>query len=216
MIYKKTVFTPEVENLLAEGLAKMLGLFIMRKGLLWSVTDAYCKGNKWTADCILTTFSGVWLKNAGKKKSFALEGKEMLVPFFCLDGCRNILLHGKGYPLASFHIAGGSCFLDLKTGDGSLSPLKGKDLNAAVPAEFIKYGMITIYDRMLPDTLYMLTDFDACTIRNGKCAWGSSFAEGVLENAVPAKMKGFLYYGIPADGLYGFWKQVIDKGYYII
>lgn len=216
MIYKKTVFTPEVENLLAEGLAKMLGLFVVRKGLLWSVTDAYCKGNEWMADCILTTFSGVWLKNAGKKKSFALEGKEMLVPFFCLDGCRNILLRGKEYPLASFHIAGGSCFLDLKTGDESLSLLKGKDLNAVVPAEFTGCGMITVYDRMSPDTLYMLTDFDAFTIRNGKCTWRSSVVEGILENAVPAEMKGFLYYGIPADGLYGFWKQVTDRGYYII
>ena len=65
MVYKKTEFTPEVENLLAEGLANMLGLFIVRKGLLWSVTNVYCKDGKWMADCILTTFMGIWLKNAG-------------------------------------------------------------------------------------------------------------------------------------------------------
>lgn len=212
MVYKKTAFTPEVENLLANGLANMLGLFIVRKGLLWSVTDAYCKGGKWTADCILTTFTGVWLKNAGKKKTFPLKGKELLVPFFCLNGCGNVLVAGKEYPSVAFRIEGEGCFLN----NEYIVPLKGGDLNMVIPAEFVQCGMITIYDRMLPDTLYMLTDFDAYTVRNGKCAWGSSFVEGVLENAMPAKMKGSLYYGIQADELYGFWKQVTDRGYYII
>lgn len=212
MVYKKTVFTPEVENLLAEGLANMLGLFIVRKGLLWSVTDAYCKGGKWMADCILTTFTGVWLKNAGKKKTFPLKGKELLVPFFCLNGCGNVLVAGKEYPSVAFRIEGEGCFLN----NEYIVPLKGGNLNMVIPAEFVQCGMITVYDRMLPDTLYMLTDFDAYTVRNGKCAWGSSFAEGVLENAVPAEMKGSLHYGIQADELYGFWKQVTDRGYYII
>lgn len=212
MVYKKTAFTPEVENLLAEGLANMLGLFIVRKGLLWSVTDAYCKGGKWMADCILTTFTGVWLKNAGKKKTFPLKGKELLVPFFCLNGCGNVLVAGKEYPSVAFRIEGEGCFLN----NEYIVPLKGGNLNMVIPAEFVQCGMITVYDRMLPDTLYMLTDFDACTVRNGKCAWGSSFAEGVLENAVPAEMKGYLYYGIPAGELYGFTKQVTDRGYCII
>lgn len=212
MVYKKTAFTPEVENLLANGLANMLGLFIVRKGLLWSVTDAYCKGGKWMADCILTTFTGVWLKNAGKKRTFPLKGKELLVPFFCLNGCGNVLVAGKEYPSVAFRIEGEGCFLN----NEYIVPLKGGDLNMVIPAEFVQCGMITVYDRMLPDTLYMLTDFDACTVRNGKCAWGSSFAEGVLENAMPAKMKGYLYYGIPAGELYGFTKQVTDRGYCII
>lgn len=190
----------------------MLGLFIVRKGLLWSVTDAYCKGGKWMADCILTTFTGVWLKNAGKKKTFPLKGKELLVPFFCLNGCGNVLVAGKEYPSVAFRIEGEGCFLN----NEYIVPLKGGDLNMVIPAEFVQCGMITVYDRILPDTLYMLTDFDACTVRNGKCAWGSFFAEGILENAMPAKMKGLLYYGIPAGELYGFTKQVTDKGYYII
>lgn len=212
MVYKKTAFTPEVESLLANGLTNMLGLFVVRKGLLWSVTNAYCKGNKWTADCILTTFSGVWLKNAGKKKSFALKGKELLVPFFCLNGCGSILVAGRECPSVAFHIEGESYFLSGEY----ISPLEGHDLNMVIPAEFVQCGMITVYDNTLPDTMYILTDLNIRTIKNGKCVWTCPTGTEALWNIVPAKMKGLLYYGIQADGLYGFWKQVTDKGYYII
>lgn len=216
MVYKKTAFTPEVENLLANGLANMLGLFVVRKGLLWSVTNAYCKGNKWTADCILTTFSGVWLKNAGKKKTFPLKGKELLVPFFCLSGCGNILIKGKEYPSVVFHMTNESCFLELEISDGNINSFKGKDFNMAIPAEFAICGMITMYNEALPNTMYAITDFNIRTIKNGRCIWMRSVCTGTLENLVPAGMKKLLYYGIPADGLYGFTKQVTDRGYCII
>lgn len=218
MVYKKTSFTPEVENLLANGLANMLGLFIVRKGLLWNVTDAYCKGGKWMADCILTTFTGIWLKNAGKKKTFPLKGKDLLVPFFCLKGCGSILVAGKECPSVAFHIEGESCFLSLETDCNSIGPLKGKekDLNMVIPAEFTMCGMITTYDNTLPDTMYILTDLNTRTIKNGKCVWARSAGTEALWNIVPIEMKGFLYYGIPADELHGFTKQITDRGYCII
>lgn len=212
MVYKKTEFTPEVEDLLAGGLANMLGLFIVRKGLLWSITNAYCKDGKWMADCILTTFTGIWLKNAGKKKTFPLKGKQMLVPFFCLEGCGSILIAGRECPSVSFHIANESCFLSGEY----ISPLKGEDLNMAIPAEFTQCGMFTVYDKALQDTLYMLTDLNTRTIRNGKCVWVNSAETEALWGIVPEEMKGFLYYGIPADGLHGFTKQITDRGYCII
>lgn len=212
MVYKKTAFTPEVENLLANGLANMLGLFIVRKGLLWSVTDAYCKGGKWMADCILTTFTGVWLKNAGKKKAFPLKGKELLVPFFCLNGCGNVLVAGKEYPSVAFRIEGEGCFLN----NEYIVPLKGGDLNMVIPAEFVQCGMITVYDNTLPDTMYILTDLNIRTIKNGECVWACPTGTEALWNIVPAEMKGYLYYGIPAGELYGFTKQVTDRGYCII
>lgn len=216
MVYKKTAFTPEVENLLANGLANMLGLFIVRKGLLWSVTNAYCKDGKWKADCILTTFTGIWLKNAGKKKTFSLKGKELLVPFFCLSGCGNILIKGKEYPSTAFYITNESCFLELEINDGNISSFKGKDLNMAIPAEFAMCGMITVYDEALRNTMYILTDFNIYTIKNGGCVWMRSVCAEVLEDLVPTGMKELLYYGIPADGLYGFTKQITDRGYCII
>lgn len=212
MVYKKTEFTPEVENLLAGGLANMLGVFIVRKGLLWSITNAYCKDNKWMADCILTTFTGIWLKNAGKKKTFPLKGKQLLVPFFCLNGCGSILVAGRECPSVAFHIANESCFL---SGE-HISPLEGEDLNMAIPAEFIQCGMITVYDRAVLDTLYMLTDLYVRTIKSGKCIWASSAGTEALWSIVPAEMKGSLYYGIPAGELRGFSKQITDRGYYII
>lgn len=212
MVYKKTAFTPEVENLLANGLANMLGLFIVRKGLLWSVTNAYCKGGKWMADCILTTFTGVWLKNAGKKKTFPLKGKELLVPFFCLNGCGNVLVAGRECPSVTFSIEGEGCFLSGEY----ISPLKREDLNMVIPAEFVQCGMITVYDNTLPDTMYILTDLNIRTIKNGKCVWACPTGTEALWNIVPAEMKGYLYYGIPAGELYGFTKQVTDRGYYII
>lgn len=212
MVYKKTAFTPEVEGLLAEGLANMLGLFIVRKGLLWSVTNAYRKGNEWMADCILTTFTGVWLKNAGRKKAFPLKGKELLVPFFCLSGCGNILVAGRECPSVTFRIEGEGCFLNGEY----ISPLKREDLNMAIPAEFTQCGMITVYDNISPDTVYMLTDLNIRTIKNGKSVWACSDGTEALWNIVPIDMKGFLYYGIPAGELHGFMKQVTDRGYYII
>ena len=216
MVYKKTEFTPEVENLLANGLANMLGLFIVRKGLLWSVTDAYQKGDKWMADCILTTFTGIWLKNAGKKKTFPLKGKQLLVPFFCLSGCGNILIKGKEYPSTAFYITGESCFLELEMSDGSTSSFKGNDLNMAIPAEFAMCGMITIYNEALRNTMYMITDLNTRTIKNGGCVWMRSVCAEVLEDLMPSEMKGFLYYGIPANELHGFTKQITDRGYCII
>ena len=219
MVYKKTEFTPEVENLLAEGLANMLGLFIVRKGLLWSVTNAYCKDGKWMADCILTTFTGIWLKNAGKKKTFPLKRKQLLVPFFCLSGCGNVLIKGKEYPSMAFHIEGERCFLSSEY----IIPFKGEGnkLNMVIPAEFAMCGMITTYDKALPNTMYILTDFDIYTIKNGKCAWARSAGtealctEALLE-IISAEMKGFVYYGIPANELHGFTKQITDRGYCII
>lgn len=214
MVYKKTAFTPEVENLLADGLANMLGLFIVRKGLLWSITNAYCKDGKWMADCILTTLTGVWLKNAGKKKAFALKGKELLVPFFCLKECGSILVAGKEHPSVAFRIEGEGCFLN----NEYIVPFKRKaeDLNMVIPAEFAICGMITIYDKALPNTMYILTDFNIRTIRSGKCVWVRFDGTETLWDSVPAEMKGFLYYGIPADELRGFDKQITDRGYYII
>lgn len=213
MVYKKTEFTPEVENLLAEGLANMLGLFIVRKGLLWSVTNAYRKDGKWMADCILTTFTGIWLKNAGKKKTFSLKGKQLLVPFFCLSGCGNILIAGKEYSSIAFHIEGESCFLS-----SEYLPFKGKggDLNIPIPAEFAMCGMITVYNETLPDTMYLLTDLNTRTIKNGKCAWARSADAKALLEIVPTDMKGFLYYGIPANELNWFTNQITDRGYCII
>lgn len=216
MVYKKTEFTPEVENLLAGSLANMLGLFIVRKGLLWSITNAYCKDGKWMADCILTTFTGIWLKNAGKKKTFPLKGKQLLVPFFCLSGCGNILIKGKEYPSTAFYMTSESCFLELEVSDGNVSSFKGKDLNMAIPAEFAMCGMITVYNEALRNTMYMLTDFNIHTIKNGGCVWMRSVCAEVLEDLVQSEMKGLLYYGIPADGLYGFTKQITDRGYCII
>lgn len=212
MVYKKTEFTPEVENLLAEGLANMLGVFIVRKGLLWSITNAYCKDGKWMADCILTTFTGIWLKNAGKKKTFSLKGKQLLVPFFCLNGCGNILVAGREWASIAFHIEDESCFLSGEY----ISPLKGEDLNMAIPAEFTQCGMFTVYDKALQDTLYMLTDLNTRTVRNGKCVWVNSAETEALWSIVPTEMKGLLYYGIPAGELHGFTKQITDRGYYII
>lgn len=216
MVYKKTEFTPEIENLLAEGLANMLGLFVVRKGLLWSVTNAYCKNNEWMADCILTTFTGVWLKNAGKKKTFPLEGKELLVPFFCLEGCGSVLVAGKEYPSVSFHIVNGSCFLSMETNCDGIGPFKGKGLNMVIPAEFAMCGMITAYDNTLPDTMYILTDLNTHTIKNGKCAWARSTGTEALWSIVPVEIKGFRYYGIPANELHGFTKQITDRSYCII
>ena len=194
----------------------MLGLFIVRKGLLWSIKNAYCKDGKWKADCILTTFTGIWLKNAGKKKTFSLKGKELLVPFFCLSGCGNILIKGKGYPSTAFYMTGESCFLELEISDGNISSFKGKELNIAIPAEFAMCGMITTYDKALRNTMYILTDFNAYTIKNGGCVWMRSVCAEVLEDLVPTEMKGLLYYGIPAGELRGFTKQITDRGYYII
>lgn len=216
MVYKKTEFTPEVENLLANGLANMLGLFIVRKGLLWSVTDAYCKDGKWMADCILTTFTGIWLKNSGKKKTFPLKGKQLLVPFFCLNGCGNILVAGKEYTSKEFHMTDESCFLSLEASNGSVSSFKVKDSNMAIPAEFAMCGMITAYDNTLPDTMYILTDLNTHTIKNGKCVWVRSAGTEALWNIVPIDMKGFLYYGIPANELNWFTNQITDRGYCII
>lgn len=216
MVYKKTAFTPEIENLLAEGLENMLGLFIVRKGLLWSVTNAYCKSNEWMADCILTTFTGVWLKNAGKKKTFSLKGKELLAPFFCLSGCGNILIKGKEYPSIAFHMTDESCFLELEVSDGNTNSFKGKDLNMAIPAEFAMCGMITAYDKALRNTMYILTDLNTHTIKNGKCAWVRSTGTEALWSIMPIEIKWFRYYGIPTNELHGFTKQITDRGYCII
>ena len=163
------------------------------------------------ADCILTTFTGVWLKNAGKKKTFPLKGKQMLVPFFCLEGCGSILIAGRECPFVSFHIANESCFLSGEY----ISPLKGEDLNMAIPQSSLN-AVCLPYTTRLCRIRYICLRFKYPHNQKREVCLGKFCRNGSLWGIVPEEMKGFLYYGIPADGLHGFTKQITDRGYCII